>query len=295
MDSEQFALLLPLLLAIIMVGLGTEVKLKNFFRLMLRPKILFWALCTQLVFLPFIAFLICITLKPEPILSVGLMLLAASPGGATARLFSSIFHADLDLNTNLTTLNIIISLFTMPFVVNISMLYFLPQHLIQHFPLDQFFLIFSATLLPLCFGVLIARYAASWAEKIGRPIRIFYISALILLLAGAVIHERANMMFYISSVGIACALFCFCSFFSGYIIPQLAHFSEAQARACAFHIGIHNTAVPMTIAISILHHVSFAIPAAIYTLFMYIFATVLGLVLSNRARRFILGHDISSS
>ena len=88
MDSVFFVFLLPVLLAILMMGLGLELRVKDFIRVLNYPKVIFIALFIQLILLTSLAFLICIILDLPPLLAVGLMLLAASPGGPTANLFA---------------------------------------------------------------------------------------------------------------------------------------------------------------------------------------------------------------
>ena len=105
MDSGLITILLPLALAIIMMGLGLELTPRDFSRVTRHPKAVFIALFCQLVILVGIAFLLCKLFALTPLLSVGLMLLAASPGGATANLFSYLFKGDLALNITLTAIN----------------------------------------------------------------------------------------------------------------------------------------------------------------------------------------------
>ncbi|MEE1122105.1 MAG: bile acid:sodium symporter family protein, partial [Acinetobacter pseudolwoffii] len=121
MDSGFFNFFLPITLAIMMMGLGLELKIKDFLRLSRYPKVIFIALFTQLVLLTSIAFFICLILDLAPLLAVGLMLLAASPGGPTANLFSYLYKGDVALNITLTAINTIISIFTLPFIINLSL------------------------------------------------------------------------------------------------------------------------------------------------------------------------------
>jgi bile acid:Na+ symporter, BASS family len=291
MESELFALLLPTLLGILMVGLGLELRFKDLVRMIAKPKIVFIALLIQIVFLPFMAFLICITMEFPPAHSIGMMLLAATPSGATSSLFSYVFHGDTRLNISLTTLNSVMAIFTLPFVVNVSLMYFSLDQEVASFSLAQIFLVFMITLVPICFGLLIRRWLPTLADLLSRPLRVFGLLFLIMIFALTFIYEQQRLHSYLQSIGIATALLCFCSLFSGYLIPHLAKVRERQARACAFGIGIHNTSITIIIAISVLGDTQYAIPAAIYTLFMYIFALAFGLILSRHAKRFILGHS----
>lgn len=293
MESELFAWLLPTLLGILMVGLGLELRFKDLVRMLAKPKIVFIALMIQIVFLPFMAFLICITMEFPPAHAIGMMLLAASPSGATSSLFSYVFHGDTRLNISLTTLNSVMAIFTLPFVVNISLMYFSDNQPIASFSLSQIFLVFMITLVPICFGLLLRRWLPSLAELLSRPLRIFGLIFLVMIFALTFIYEQQRLHSHFQSIGIATALFCFCSLFSGYVLPHLAKVPERQARACAFEIGIHNTSITMIIAISVLGDTQYALPAAIYTLFMYTFALSFGLILSRHAKRLILGQTPS--
>lgn len=294
MDSSVFAFLLPILLATMMVGLGLELKGKDFIRVIEHPKVVFLALFTQLIILPIIAFLICLSFELSPALSVGMMLLAASPGGATANLFSYVFKGDIALNISLTTMNSIIAVFTLPFLVNISLLFFLNStDTISSFPISKIFFVFLITIAPVSIGILIRHWLPNVARFCSRPMRSISILFLVCLFAMTLFNERDNVLHYLGDIGLAVALFCFCSLFIGYLLPHLAHVQERQARACTFEVGIHNTGLAMTIAIAVLGHTSFAIPAAIYTIFMYVFAAVFGMFITNRAQEFILGQKIT--
>ena len=291
MDSNVFAFLLPILLAIMMIGLGLELRSKDFVRVLSNPKVVFLALLTQLVILPLVAFLICVSLELSPMLSVGMMLLAASPGGATANLFSYIFKGDIALNITLTATNSMISMFTLPFMVNLALIYFMKATDHVSFPMTKIFLVFVVTIAPVCIGILIRHWFPFIAKIFSRPMRYASIAFLVLLFCMTFIRERNNALEYIADIGLATALFCFCSLFIGYLLPHLSQIKERQARACTFEVGIHNTGLAMTIAIAVLNDTAFAVPAAVYTLFMYVFAAVFGLLLTKGAAHLILGSD----
>lgn len=125
MDSELFTVFLPLTLALMMMGLGLHLRPADFYRLTLHPKVIFIALFSQLGLLVGIAFLICQFLNLAPIFAIGLMLVAASPGGPTSNLLTYLFKGDVALNITLTAKNSIISTLTLPFIINFSLMYFL--------------------------------------------------------------------------------------------------------------------------------------------------------------------------
>lgn len=118
-------LFLPLALAVIMFGLGLHLHTADFLRVVQMPRTVLIGLGVQLLVLPPIAFLLCLLFALPPLLAVGLMLLVASPGGATANVFSHLARGDVALNITLTAINSLLILITLPLVVQYSMAYFL--------------------------------------------------------------------------------------------------------------------------------------------------------------------------
>ena len=264
-----------------MIGLGLELTLKDFARVTKHPKAVFLALFCQLVVLVGIAFLICKVFALPPLLAVGLMLLAASPGGATANLFSYLYKGDIALNISLTAVNAILSAFTLPLIVNFAIIHFMNNGDgvgLQFFKVIQVFLIIFV---PVCVGMLIRHKAPNFADKLQSPTKIFAIVFLIAIVCGAVFQERANIVSYFAQVGLATAVFCIASLSIGYFVPRWAGVNSFQARACAFEIGIHNSALSLTIALTIMASTTIAMPAAVYSIFMYLFAAIFGTLLNK--------------
>ncbi len=273
--------MLPLALAIIMIGLGLELTPKDFARVSKHPKAVLTALFCQLVLLVGLAFIICKVLELPPLLSVGLMLLAASPGGSTANLFSYLFKGDIALNITLTAINSVIAAFTLPLIVNFAIQHFLNdgQQITMQF--SKILQVFAIILIPVCIGMLLRHYAPHFSEKLNKPLRIFSVAFLILIIIGAIAKERANIMEYIGQVGLATIIFCISSLIIGYFVPRIMGINSAQARACAFEIGIHNSTLAMTIALTVIANSAVAMPAAVYSIFMYIFAAIFGFLLNR--------------
>lgn len=284
MDSVFFVFLLPVLLSVMMLGLGLELTTKDFLRVSHYPKVIFVALFSQLIILTSIAFLICIVLKLPPLLAVGLMLLAGSPGGPTASLFSYLYKADVALNITITTINTLVSIFTLPFIIKMSLLYFVDQQAASALPTVKIIQVFMITVIPVLIGMFIRAKFPSLSITVNRPMRIFSIIFLMTLFVFALFKERYNLHQYFESIGVATLLFCFCSLFIGYYVPLIMGIPDRQARACSFEIGIHNTAIAMTMAIAAMENTMIAVPAGIYTIVMYSFATIFGFVISRQPR-----------
>ncbi|OTG93434.1 bile acid:sodium symporter family protein [Acinetobacter sp. ANC 3832] len=295
MDSGIITILLPLALAIIMVGLGLELTPKDFARVTKHPKAVLIALFCQLVVLVSIAFIICKVLALPPLLAVGLMLLAASPGGSTANLFSYLFKGDIALNITLTAINSVIAAFTLPLIVNFAIQHFMNDGQQISLQLSKILQVFSIIIIPVCIGMLIRHFAPHFTERLNKPLRIFAVVFLILIIIGAITKERHQILEYLTQVGLATVIFCICSLIIGYFVPRFLGINSAQARACAFEIGIHNSTLAMTIALTVMANSTVAMPAAVYSIFMYVFAAIFGTLLNKFATKDPVISGVSSS
>ena len=285
MDSGIITIMLPLALAIIMIGLGLELTPKDFARVSKHPKAVIIALFCQLVLLVGIAFILCKILALPPLLAVGLMLLAASPGGSTANLFSYLFKGDIALNITLTAINSVIAALSLPLIVNFSIQYFMNDAQQISMQFSKILQVFAIILIPVAIGMTIRRYAPHFSEKLNTPLRIFSVVFLILIIIGAITKERAHIVEYITHVGLATIIFCICSLLIGYFVPRFVGINSAQARACAFEIGIHNSTLAMTIALTVINNTAVAMPAAVYSIFMYFFAAIFGMLISRLSKQ----------
>lgn len=281
---EQLSLitiLLPVALGIIMIGLGLELTLADFKRVTERPKAVLVALFCQFVLLTLVAFGLSQLLGLSAELAVGLVLLSASPGGPVANLYSYLYRGDVALNISLTAINALIAAFALPVIVNVALNHFM--HSGGHIGLQfsKVIQVFAIILLPVVIGMSIRHYKAHWAHCLNKPVKLFSISFLVIIMLGAIVKEGHQLLDYVAQVGIAAALFCIISLNIGYFVPRLFKIDAFQARACAFEIGIHNGTLAMTIAITVLGSTTMAIPAAIYSILMFIFTAVFGYVISR--------------
>lgn len=284
MDSGIITILLPIALAVVMAGMGLKLTVQDFARVSKHPKAVLVALFCQLVLLVGIAFVICKVLKLPPLLAVGLMLLAASPGGATASLFSYLYKGDIALNITLTAINAVIAAFFLPFVVNFALVYFMDNGQQLGMQFAKILQLFVIILIPVAVGMLIRHYKSSLADKLDRPVRIFALVFLVVIIFAAIFKARHDLIAYFAQIGLATALFCTLSLLVGYFVPRMVGINSFQARACAFEIGIHNSTLAMTIALTIMANATIAIPAAVYSIFMYVFAVIFGALITRGDR-----------
>ncbi|WP_448519941.1 bile acid:sodium symporter family protein [Rhodoflexus sp.] len=275
-QSNLLTLFLPIALGIIMLGLGLSLTIEDFKRVVKYPKAAFIGLFCQMILLPLVCWVIAVAFGLTPALAVGLMLLAASPGGATANLYSHLSNGDVALNITLTAINSLLSLFTLPIVVNLSLLYFVGSEQAIPMQFAKIIEVFAIVLLPVSVGMIVRRYAPAFADKMDRPVKIASAILLVLVIAGATLRERENINTFIGQVGLPVLVFNVLSMAVGYMVPLMLRVERRQAIAIGMEIGIHNGTLAIYIALNVLQDSSMAIPPALYGLLMFFTAAAFG-------------------
>ena len=283
-DSALITTGLPIALAIIMFGLGLSLTTDDFVRVARSPRAVVVALVIQVLVLPVIAFGLVTAFDLDPLLAVGVMLLAASPGGTTANLFSHLFRGDVALNVTLTAVNSVLAAVTIPLITNFAISYFDADGELG-LQLGKVVQVIAIVLVPVAIGMAVRRRSATFAARADRPVRIFSIVVLVAVSVGAILGERDNIADYVQQVGIVAGLFCLISLSLGYAGARVLRLDHAQAVASSMEIGIHNTTIALTIALSVLDSTEVAIPAAVYSILMYVLATAFGFAITAGRRR----------
>ena len=282
-DSALITIGLPIALAIIMFGLGLSLTPGDFARVARSPRAVVVALVTQVVVLQLVAFGLVKLFDLDPLLAVGVMLLAASPGGTTANLFSHLFRGDVALNVTLTAINSVLAAVTLPLITNLAIAHFDAEGELglQFAKVVQ---VVAIVLVPVAVGMVVRQRSEAFAARADKPVRIFSIVVLVIVSLGALLGERENVVGYVEQVGLLTALFCLASLSLGYTAARVMQLDQRQAVACSMEVGIHNTTIALTIALSVLDSVEVAIPSAVYSIVMYLLATAFGFAIT-RGRR----------
>lgn len=280
-QSISTDLFLPIALGIIMLGLGLSLTLEDFKRVTKYPKAMTVALLCQMVLLPIICFLLVKFSGLNPALAVGLMLLAASPGGATANLYSHLSKGDVALNISLTAINSVLSLFILPLIVNFSLDYFMDSG--QYVPMQfkKVAEVFAIVLVPVMLGMLIKNRLPNFASKMDKPVKIASALILILIIVSVTIREKQVLIDYSGELGIPVLLFNIVSMAIGYFIPRFVNIEKKQAIAIGLEIGIHNGTLAIYIALNVLGNSVMSVPPAIYSLLMFFTAAIFGFLVNR--------------
>lgn len=275
-SSAVFSILLPMALVVIMLGLGLSLTVEDFRRVISRPKPIVVALICQALILPVICFGIVYVSALPAAIAVGMMLLAASPGGSSANLYSHLAGGDVALNITLTTINTVLALVTLPIIVNFSLLFFYGEGKVIPLQIDKVLQVFALVLIPVTIGMIVRNRYSALAVTLDRPVKILSSLFLAGIVVIALIQEWNTLLTWGPVIGIATLAFNLISLAIGYGVPRLMRLERRQAIAICMEVGIHNSTLVIAIALSptLLNNSEMAIPPAIYGLIAYITAAV---------------------
>lgn len=285
-QSTLTAIFLPLALGIIMLGMGMTLTLADFKRVFVYPKAVLLGLVNQLAFLPLLGFGLAMAFDLRPELAVGIVLLALCPGGATSNIISHLAKADLALSISLTAISSTITNFTIPIFLNIALFHFMGGAEAVQLPLGKTIAqIFVVTIFPVAIGMLIKQRFPAFTERSLKAVNIMSAVFFVLILLLAILKERANIVPYFVQAGFPALLLNLSAILLGYISGLLLSLNFKQRVAIAIETGIQNGTLAIAIALSpaILNNTEIAIPGAIYSLLMFLTATLVVLWSRKRA------------
>lgn len=265
-----------------MLGLGLSLTVADFARVLKQPKAVIVALVCQLLILPVICFGLVLAFQLPPVLAVGMMMLAASPGGTTANLYSHLFRGDVALNISLTAVNSVIAVITLPVITNFAIAYFQPFDDQLGLQWAKALEVFAIVLLPVAAGMLIRRFWPRFASAMDKPVRIASVIILVVVIAGAVASNWQLLVDNFAQLALITVLFCLISLSIGFLVPRMLKVGHRQAIASSFEIGIHNSTLAIVIAQSVLGSVELSLPAAVYGVLMFFIAFGFGFLIRGK-------------
>ena len=282
MGSALTTIGLPVALGIIMFGLGLSLTLGDFKRIGTQPRAVVIALACQLLVLPALCFGLVLLFRLPPLLAVGMMLLAASPGGTTANLYSHLFRGDIALNISLTAINSVIAVFTLPLIANLAIGYFAPEGGELGIQFAKALEVFAIVLLPVAAGMLVRWWKPRFATAADKPVRIASVIILAVVIVGSIVSNRDILLANLGSLALITVLFCVLSLTIGFVVPRLFRVARPQAIASSFEIGIHNATLAIVIAQTVLQSMDMSLPAAVYGVLMFFIAAGFGFLIAGR-------------
>ncbi|MGG6267762.1 bile acid:sodium symporter family protein [Leptolyngbya sp. AN03gr2] len=282
MQSNLFtSVLLPLALAIVMLGMGLSLVPDDFRRITRDPKAVAVGTVCQVLLLPLIGALVTLVVPMQPAIAVGLIVLAVCPGGPSSNLITYLAKGDVALSVTLTAVSSIITVFTIPIFTNLALQRFLGQSAAIALPIGQTMLqIFLITLLPIAIGMLIRQRFPTTAKRLEKQMGRIALGLLALIIALLLVREGSKLPGFIVQVGIGVLLLNLAATFTGFFAGKLFRLPIAQQICIAIEVGIQNGTLAIAITAGLLNNPDMAIPAAVYSLLMYV--TGFGAILYGR-------------
>jgi BASS family bile acid:Na+ symporter len=284
----NFLQLLPTLLvvalALIMFGLGLSLTLADFKRVLGYPKAVVVALLLQVVVLPAACYALVVAFGLPPLFAVGLMLLAASPGGVSANLFSHLFGGNVALNISLTAINTVLAIVTLPLIANWAIAAFADTGQVVPLQFAKVAEVVAVVLLPVAAGMAVAARAPAFAARMEKPFKIFSALVLATFALIAIVKEWPALAGSFATLGPAVVAFNLLSLLAGYYVSRAAGMDKPLATAISFEIGVHNSTLAIYVALSVLGSLQLALPAAVYSVSMYLTAALFGLFITRHRR-----------
>ncbi|WNO08509.1 bile acid:sodium symporter family protein [Teredinibacter sp. KSP-S5-2] len=255
----------PLILALMMLGLGLSLTFKDFQQLSQSPKAVITGTLLQIIGLPIIGFSLTQLFNMPAELAVGLMVLVACPGGPGSNLVSFLCRGDTALSISLTAISSVLAIVTIPLVTSLSYRYFMGADLAQ-FSVSKFsFAVLCITLIPILIGILIRHKSSKIAELAEKPVKIGSILFLLLLVGSTFYKERANLPLLIGQSGLPVILLAIVTVLFGFGVAKLLNFNSAIQKTFAIELGIQNGALAIVIAGNFLNSTEMAVPTALYS------------------------------
>ena len=264
---------LPIALGVIMLGMGLSLTIQDFKRVVVFPKATFVGLVGQLVLLPAVAFAILAVVELPPALAVGVMLLAVCPGGPTSNLMSNLARADLALSITLTAISSLITVFTIPVLLNLAMEHFIGQGKYVELPVIQTMVqIIVITIIPVSIGMIVRWKFPLAANRAEQPVKVASAVFIALVIIGVIIKEKDNLAGYFMEVGTIMFLINVVIMAFAYGAGALFKLNHRQCSTISIESGIQNGTLAIAIATSsvLLNNSQMSIPAAVYSLLMFV-------------------------
>jgi BASS family bile acid:Na+ symporter len=266
--------LLPGAVAVIMFGLGLELTVDDFRRVARRPRAVFTGLAVQTLVLVALAYAITRAFGLPPELAVGLMLLAAAPGGAMANVFSHFARGDVALNITLTAINSLLALVWLPLVLEWSLAHFLGAGQYVPPPVRKLAEVATIVMVPVLAGMLVRAQAPGFTARTEPYVRRLALVLVLVVLAVAIYSARQQLLTHLATVGLACLALNLLSMAIGYVVPRLAGLDPRQSVSISFEIGVHNAAIAIYVAFAVLQNPVIGMPASVYGLIQIVTASL---------------------
>jgi len=274
--------ILPLALAFIMLTLGLGLTGQDFIRVIKQPKDFLIGLLSQIILLPIVAFIIIKIWPISPELAIGVMIIASAPGGVTSNILTSLARGDVALSISLTAIVSLLSVITVPFVVVTSLALLeldnVPKNISLLGMAIQMFLIVAV---PTILGMLIRKFAINFTLKFEKIAKKISVILFILVLAGAIVSEKNNIVRYFIDAGLITLFLNIIMMSLAFYIANLFGSGVEQKKTISIECGLQNGTLAIFVGTVLFGGGIYIIPAATYSLIMFITSILFVFIIRN--------------
>jgi len=249
--NPQGLMVINAAIGLMMLGVSLDLKLDDFKRILVSPRAPGIGLLAQFILLPAFTFLLTLALKPHPSMALGMILVAACPGGNLSNIMTYLAKGNCAVSISMTAISTVAAIFMTP--LNLSLWGGLNPataeilRKVSLSPWDVFVTVFVILGIPLVLGQILARFCPTLADRVRRPFKIFSLAFFILIICGALAANWNNFLSYVGAVMVAVFLHNLLALNLGYWSGRLARLPERDARATCIEVGIQNSALGLVL------------------------------------------------
>lgn len=259
---------LPIALAIIMFGMGLGLTIADFTRVFKKPKAFLLGAGLQLIMLPLLVFLMLVLFPLAAPLAAGMMILAACPGGVTSNILTYLARGDVALSVSLTAIISLLGVITVPFITDFALSNYMGEAA-PDLPIAKTMIgILLITTVPVAIGMLVRKMKFDVAVKMERVFGPLSALIFVLVIIGALMAERDNVMSYLYQTGVHVIALNVLTMLIAILAAKAFMLPQSQRSAIALECGLQNGTLGLAITITILGRTDIAIPSAVYGLLM---------------------------
>jgi len=264
-------LILPLALAFIMFALGLGLTGADFLRVVKQPRDFFVGTFSQIILLPIIAFILVKLFSVSPELAIGVMIIAAAPGGVTSNILTSFARGDVALSISLTAIISLLSVITVPFIILTSLTLIEDSSLDLNISLTNMAIsMFLIVTVPVIIGMIFRKLASNASMKFEPIAKKVSAVLFVIVLLGAILAEKKNIISYFAEAGLITLTLNVVMMVVAYYVAQLLASGTKQKKCITIECGLQNGTLAIFVATSIFGGGIYVIPAATYSLIMFL-------------------------
>ena len=270
----------PISLALIMLGLGLGLTGRDFLRVLNNPKDFIIGFACQLILLPVIAYILILILNLPTVIAVGVMIIAAAPGGVTSNVMTKFADGDVALSISLTAIISLISIISVPFIIFKSADLLGVSDVSSNLTMTGIALKMALVVtVPVILGMIIRKFAGNFISSNISIIEKITIVLFLIVFAAILVEEKDNIFNYFKQAGIAVLILNIVMMTLGYFIAKLFASGIKQRKCISIECGLQNGTLAIFVATQIFNDISYVIPTAAYALIMYLTGFIFILIL----------------